>query len=304
MKIYIIIIILHSIILSNTFSTSLGPCNMHIYEGKITRIAELINLVKIETDKLSKKLGPVDLQPFTIYITANMDDFNKKSNGPSPEWGIAIAKKNPDRIILKALGIANISFSRMKKVIIHELNHIYMFRIPQYQSIPSWFKEGMAMQSANEFSLLHKIEISQSIWRKKTIPLLRLQNISRYKYDKIKLIYGESAAAVEALEYYYGEKIIINIIKEMKNGYTFSKAFEKKSGESIIDFQIKFETYLEENYNWIFLFSTTKYIYVILPFILIIGFICYRYKRKKIIAKWKIEEQLEDIEWDQKKIYN
>ena len=225
-----------------------------------------------------------------------MDEFNKQSNGHSPKWAIAIAKKNPDRIILKDLGIANISFARMKEVIIHELNHIYMFRIPQYRSIPSWFKEGMAMQSANEFSLLHKIEISQAIWERKIIPLLRLQNISRYKYDKVKLAYGESAAAVEAMEYYYGKNIKINLLEKMKNGDTFTEAFKKKSGDTISDFQIKFETYLEKNYKWIFLFSSTRYIYVILPFILVIGFIYYRYKRRLIIAKWEIEEQLENIE--------
>ena len=297
MKIYIvIIIILHSVILSNTFWTSIGQCSIQIHEGEVAQITELINLVKLEAEKLSKKLGEVKPRPFTIYITSNMNEFNKQSMGPSPEWGIAVAKKNPDRIILKDLGIANISFARMKEVIIHELNHIYMFRIPQYRSIPSWFKEGMAMQSANEFSLLHKIKISQSIWKRKLIPLLRLQNISQYKYDKVKLAYGESAAAMEAMEYYYGKNIKINLLEKMKSGDTFPEAFKKNSGDTINDFQIKFVTYLEENYRWIFLFSSTRYIYIILPFILIVGFIYYRYKRRLIIAKWEIEEQLENIE--------
>ncbi len=85
----------------------------------------------------------------------------------------------------------------------------------------------------------------------------------------------------------------------MKNGFSFNESFKKESGEDLIDFQIKFETYLEENYNWIFLFSSARYIYVILPFILIIGFIYYRYRRRKIITQWEIEEQLENKEWDQ-----
>ena len=50
----------------------------------------------------------------------------------------------------------------MKKVIIHELNHIYLYRIPNHHSIPSWFKEGLAMRNSIEFSLTHKIEISKS----------------------------------------------------------------------------------------------------------------------------------------------
>ena len=246
--------------------------------------------------KLSKKLGPVDLQPFTIYITANMDDFNKKSKGSYPEWGIAIAKKNPDRIILKALGIANISFSRMKKVIIHELNHIYMFRIPQYHSMPSWFKEGMAMAGSNEFSLLHKIEISKAHWRKQTIPLQRLRNMGIHSKGKIKLAYGESAAAVEALQYYYGEDTPLKILDDMRTGMEFYDALEAAINEEYIEFQIKFEIYLEENYNWVFLLRSTNYLYVILPIILVLGFL-YRNQRNKLkLKQWKIEEELMDLE--------
>ena len=96
----------------------------------------------------------------------------------------------------------------MKEVIIHELNHIYLYRIPKHYSMPSWFKEGMAMRSSREFSLLHKIEISKSLWQNQTLPLTRLQNFNTYSEGRVKLAYGESAAAVEALEYYYGEDII------------------------------------------------------------------------------------------------
>ena len=71
----------------------------------------------------------------------------------------------------------------------------------------------------------------------------------------MKLAYGESAASIEALDFFYGEDFILNIIGLMKNGFSFNESFKKESGEDLIDFQIKFETYLEENYNWIFLFS-------------------------------------------------
>ena len=73
------------------------------------------------------------------------------------------------------------------------------------------------------------------------------------------------------------------VFYEFKNNYrrimpVITEAFKKNSDDTISDFQIKFETYLEENYRWIFLFRSTRYIYIILPFILILGFIYYRYK--------------------------
>ena len=271
------IFIISAQVFSDTFPTALGDCTLEIYGGRVEDIPEIVQQILDETESLVNEFGKVDSRRFSVYITSNMDDFREKSKGPIPEWGIAVAKLNPDRAILKSPGIANISFTRMKEVIIHELNHIYMFRIPNYYTIPSWFKEGMAMRSSNEFSLLHKIEISNSYWKKQTLPLQRLRNFSTYSKGRVKLVYGESAAAVEALEYYYGENILNNILKEMRLGLDFQQALQSSSNDNFLDFQINFEIYLEKNYNWVFLLRATKFIYVILPIILIIGFIYHRH---------------------------
>ena len=284
---------------SDTFSTALGECTLEIYGGRVEDIPEIVQLLKDESVILVEELGEVTLRTYSIYITSNMDDFYEKSKGPVPEWGIAVAKLNPDRAILKSPGIANISFTRMKEVIIHELNHIYMFRIPNYYSMPSWFKEGMAMAGSNEFSLLHKIEISKAYWQNQTIPLQRLRNMSIHNKGKIKLAYGESAAAIEALQYYYGEDTPLNILDEMRLGMEFSEALEATINEEYIEFQIKFEIYLEENYNWVFLLRSAKYLYVIMPVILVLGFLYRTHRNKLKLKQWEIEEELENTEWNE-----
>ncbi|MBC8256621.1 MAG: hypothetical protein H8E85_04855 [Candidatus Marinimicrobia bacterium] len=286
-------------VFSDTFPTELGECTLEIYGGRVDDIPEIVQLIKDESVKLVRKLGEVAIRDYSVYITSNMDDFYEKSKGPVPEWGIAVAKINPDRAILKSPGIANISFIRMKEVIVHELNHIYMFRIPNYYSMPSWFKEGMAMAGSYEFSLLHKIEISKAHWRKQTIPLQRLQNMGIHNKGKIKLAYGESAAAVEALQYYYGDNTPQKILNEMRSGKEFPEALETAINEEYIEFQIKFEIYLEENYNWVFLFRSAKYVYVILPIILVLGFLYRNHRNKLKLKQWEIEEELENTEWNE-----
>ena len=294
-------IIIYSLIFAvpgfaDTFSTSIGDCTLDIFGGRVEDIPEIVNLVKKETKKLVTELGNIKQKPFSIYITSNMKEFYERAKGPVPEWGIAVAKKNPDRIILKAPGIANITFARMKEVIIHEINHIYLYRIPQNFSMPSWFKEGMSMRSSREFSLMHKIQISKSMWQHNVLPLARLQNLSTYSERRVKLAYGESAAALEALEYYYGENILIIILNNMRKGMNFQKALESATKEGLADFEIKFETYLKNNYNWIILFMSPKYVYVILPIILVLGFIYHRFRSNKILKQWEIEEKLDNSE--------
>jgi hypothetical protein len=299
MRFILFIFIFGTLAFSDTFSTALGECTLEIYGGRVEDIPEIVQLLKDESVILVEELGEVTLRTYSIYITSNMDDFYEKSKGPVPEWGIAVAKLNPDRAILKSPGVANISFTRMKEVIIHELNHIYMFRIPNYYSMPSWFKEGMAMAGSNEFSLLHKIEISKAYWQNQTIPLQRLRNMSIHNKGKIKLAYGESAAAIEALQYYYGEDTPLNILDEMRNGKEFGEALESSINEEYIEFQIKFEIYLEENYNWVFLLRSAKYLYVIMPVILVLGFIYRTHRNKLKLKQWEIEEELENTEWNE-----
>jgi len=283
--------------MADTFPTAMGQCTLEIYGGNVTDIPEIVELIQSEADQLVQNFGGVITRPYSVYITSNMNDFYEKSKGPVPEWGIAVAKLNPDRAILKSPGIANISFTRMKEVIIHELNHIYMFRIPNYYSMPSWFKEGMAMAVSNEFSLLHKIEISKAYWQKQTIPLQRLQTMGTHTKGKIKLAYGESAAAIKALQYYYGEDTPLHILDAMRNGKEFIAALESTINEEYIEFQIKFEIYLQENYNWVFLLRSANYLYVILPIILVLGFIYRNYRNKLKLKQWEIKEELDNSEW-------
>ena len=98
-----------SLVFSDTFQTSLGKCTLEIYGGRVKDIPEIVQQILDETENLVNEFGKVDSRPFSVYITNNMDNFRKKSKGPVPEWGIAVAKLNPDRVILKSPGIANIS---------------------------------------------------------------------------------------------------------------------------------------------------------------------------------------------------
>ena len=276
-----ILLLLSSVLFCNSFYTEIGECTIEIFDGKVDEIFDIKDLIITETEKIVNEFGSIDKRSFSIYITGSMKEFYEKSMGPTPEWGIAVAKNNPDKILIKSPGIANITYSRLKSVIIHELSHIYIFRITNYHTIPSWFKEGLAMRSSNEFSLSHKIEISNAQWLNRLLPLYELQNFSNYSQSLIQLAYGESAAAIEALEYYYGKKILNEILNVMNLDNNFKDAIEISINEKLLDFEIKYETYLKQNYTWLFLFRSPKYIYIILPIILTLGYIFHYYRNKK-----------------------
>ena len=291
MKYYFLLLI--SLIFPNTFQTSLGQCTLKIYDGKIKNIPELIDIINNETNKLTRELGIIQQDSFSIHITNSLKKFNSIA-GSAPAWSIAIAKNTPNKIIMKTPNVAKISYSHFLKVLKHELNHIYMFQLNKYSTIPSWFKEGIAMHFSKEFSLLHKIEISHYAWKKNLVPLIKLNKINKKNNKNITLQYAESAAAIECLIFYYGKNIIIEIFKNLHLNQDFELALENAINEDYVDFQIKFSSFLNENYKWIFLLKAGKHIYVILPFILIIGFYYKYFKNKKILKLWELEEELEN----------
>tara|TARA_B110000438_G_scaffold303488_1_gene365203 strand:+ start:1935 stop:2852 length:918 start_codon:yes stop_codon:yes gene_type:complete len=294
-----ILLLIFSPIWAEEINTIWGPCNIEIYGGTIDRIDAIHEKIMSDTQAMVDDWGAVIIRPFSLYITYSEKDFYRQAKGPVPEWGIAVAKRNPDRIIIQAPHVSGITFSRLLEVISHELNHIYLNRVKQSYSIPSWYKEGMAMRQADEFSMRHRLEISKAKWKNQLFYFNDLEGFNRVRKSNATLAYAQSAAMVYAMEYFYGEKIHTSIIETMQNNQTFWDAIEKITGDERIDVQIFMEIFMEDNYNWMFLANASKSIFVILPFILVGGFLYKRRRNKRILDAWETEELLEQVDWEQ-----
>lgn len=279
---------------SQQFDTSLGTCTLIIYSGENLNNNEIKQLIINEASNLVSDYGIVQKLPFQVLIPKTKKEFNSLVK-TAPEWGIAVAIRGQNKIIIQAPSVSKISYNRLKEVIVHEINHLYIHRIIKHSSIPSWFIEGMAMQASGEFSLLHKIAISQSLWKNNLIPLPGLYNFNTKPKAHIKLAYGQAAAAIQALEYYYGKKITNNLINLLRKEVDFWEGLTRISGHDKIDFQKNYEHYLSSHFRWMFLLKTRNLTYIILPVILVIGFYLKRKRSKLILQKWETEDTLEDL---------
>ena len=155
------------------------------------------------------------------------------------------------------------------------------------------------MRQANEFSMKHRIQISKAKWKNQLFYFKDLEKFSKVQKSNATLAYAQSAAMVHAMEYFYGHSIHKSIIDFMQNGLPFWSAIEKITGDNQIDVQINIEMFIENNYNWIFLINSSKSIFIILPFIVILGFLHKKQQNKHIINKWETEELIEQVNWEQ-----
>jgi len=293
-KRYIILILL-TVIFGQSIDTAWGPCDIRIYQGKIEAVDALESRIIEQAQKMVDEWGRVIVRPLSVYITFSKDDFYKQARGPVPEWGVAVAKQDPDQIIIQAPHVSGISFSRMLEILNHELNHVYLNRIENSETFPSWYKEGMAMRQADEFNLRHRIKISKAKWNRQLFTFNDLEHFMNVRKSNANLAYAQSAAMVYALEYYYGDEIHTTLLKSMREGASFWNAIRKITGDERIDVRLNLEIYIEDNYNWMFLLNASNVVFMILPLILIGGFFYKRHRNKKVLAKWAVEELLEEI---------
>jgi len=282
-----------------TFPTKMGNCSLQFVSNNKDAIADLRDLITRQIRLMSGEYGTVVKRDFEVLVAASDQEFNKMTRGMAPEWSIAVAQSRRNRITLLSPAISDVGLARFRQVLIHELNHLYLHRIPNFGISPAWYIEGLAMRESGEMSLVQKVKISRARWSRKLIPLNKMNSMGALRNWEVNQAYGQSAAAVYAMLYYYGETVHREILDSMrskaKGSVTFADLFKQVTGDDLLDFQEKYDRYIKDNYDWMFLLQTSNLVFVVLPVILVAGYYFMRRRNRKKVRLWEIEEELEDL---------
>ena len=133
------------------------------------------------------------------------------------------------------------------------------------------------------------------IWQ---IFLKDLKNISSLHKSQINLAYQESRLAYKMIVDDFGSKAIREIISEMNNNSSFDLAFKKITGINLNDFETKFNLKIINSDDRYIIFKQPMNWFFLSAIILIIIFIVVKFRNKKIIRKWEIEDELENLNED------
>ena len=285
---YKFLFIFNILLCSFSFETTIGAC--HINESSNKK--RLIKHITTTTTSLVNQFGKVDTnQEFYIKIIHSNNEWMKIF--PNLDWAVGLAIKN--QIFINNSKIS--SQQELLETISHEVCHIYQNRIKKSTTFPSWFKEGMAMYFSKKIST-NSHAISKSIWLKCLIELENLNNISNLDKNQIDLAYQESRLAYKMMIDKFGPEIIKEIISDMNNNFSFDLAFKKNTGTNLKDFETEFDSKLINSKNKYIIFKQPINWFFLSAIILIIIFIIVKFRNKKIIRKWEIEDELEKLNED------
>ncbi len=154
-----------------------------------------------------------------------------------------------DEVIFQAPSTWAQNNAEVEELLLHELTHCLMFQLSSEKKtwrgnqIPFWFREGMAVFTANQIHHYPSLE-DNALWLEHNAQLDVFGDGDAALADNVANAYGTSARAFGFLQKRYGDKAVLEVLTQVHRGAPFERAFEQALGLQVNTFQRDFENFL------------------------------------------------------------
>ena len=226
-------------------------------------------------------------------IASNKKEFSELLGHNTPDWLAGVMDYRDNIIILKSPEFDNISHQQYERTIKHELVHYLQNTVVPLSITPNWFDEGIAEYLVKSHDIRSQIILSRALNKEKLIPLDKLNFAISPNRTKSRLAYSESASVVDFLVIAYGEEAVRKILKGIRKGLTFAEAWKLATGMNYDYLGFHWKKYIKKRYKYIFLLDFKYLIWLIMPVLVILGYVIKKITNQKIKTRWD-EEELDD----------
>lgn len=189
-------------------------------------------------------------EPVTIKVMPDHASLEAAVRQHGYDWLRAWSRY--DEVFVQApstWSLAGATQPQINELLLHELTHSVMYQLAadrlgwSRKQIPLWFREGMASYTAEQaYRWVTLEEIARHFERvPESDPVRRPGDLYR---DDSNLIYGVAHHAFAFLVRRYGEDSVRGLLREMKGGKEFPRAFESAIGLSPDAFVRDFTRYV------------------------------------------------------------
>ncbi|MCF7802016.1 MAG: hypothetical protein K9N34_08350 [Candidatus Marinimicrobia bacterium] len=172
----------------------------------------------------------------------------------------------------------------------HELTHVMVAQ--NDVTIPIWFNEGLAQYVAGNWSWNGYITLGNAVLRSDVIPLTDLGMVLTYSRKKAELGYAEALSAFKYMLERQGKTILPLLL--VASDMTFNERYEMAARETILDFEIGWRQHLERSYAFFRLAKFPDVLWLLMPFLVLAGWLLMRYRNKKKLKQWELEEAFQE----------
>jgi hypothetical protein len=229
---------------------SLDPYPVTIrYEPRYSRVAEKVDAIaREELPRLMLELGLVQLSPIEIVVTDDARDYDASLTHRLPNWGVAFAILDEQRILVDVHKAAR-AYNSLDEVVPHELSHLLVRQCVPNAQLPIWFSEGLAQWQAREWSLFDSWQLMQGVW---TGSVPHVEDLGRqYPADEARAqdAYRISYAAFTDLFSEVGFAKLPEFLAAVEAKESFAVGFADYWGFTVADYAVYFQDDVEKRYR-------------------------------------------------------
>jgi len=224
------------------------PVTIH-YEPRYSRVAERVDAVARDNlPRLMAELGLTQLSPIDIVVTAHARDYDASLAGELPNWGVAFAILEEQRILVDVQK-ATRAYNSLDEVVPHELSHLLVRQKVPHARLPIWFSEGLAQWQAREWSLVDAWELMQGVWAGSAPRIEDLYREYPSEETRAQSAYRISYAAFTDLFSGLGFQVLPDLLATVEQKGSFSEGFFTFFGFSTADYAAYFHDEIERRYK-------------------------------------------------------
>ncbi len=256
-------------------------------EDYLREVAEDVALVLIS------RFGPVDSAAFELVVVNTREQLAAWTGHELPRWIHAVALEHPPRVIVlgPATDISDRTSHHLEQVLLHEFTHIYLYRLYPSRGgpLPGWFHEGLAVYISSGLDRgMHRALIRGRL-TSRFYTLEQLDRIYHTSSVLSELAYAQSVVAAQSMAAFYGEEVFRSLFDEIRRGYSFAPAFALAAGETLEQFQTRYEARLHRRYNLLLVLADPTVLFILLPFLVLAAYFIRVWRSRAITARWAAE---------------
>ena len=212
------------------------------------RVAEKIGRIcETEGPRIARELGLTRIQPIQIDVIDDVGPYNLRY-GNLPEWGIAFAMLEENRIVVDVRR-ATREFNSLDEVVPHELSHLLVHQRAPDVNFPLWFLEGLAQWQAREWSVTDQWELVQGVWTHSSPRLSDMYGHYPVEETRAQQAYRVAYAGFTVLFAEIGFDDLAPFLAEVERQHSFENGFRDYFGYSVGEYQAFFQDAFEKKYG-------------------------------------------------------
>jgi hypothetical protein len=236
------------------FELSFDGVRAQFHEGDVCVAREAARAVLFASDRIRRDLGLTLTPPPSLVLARGRAEFNALCDRKMPEWSIAAALPERNRIVLDAGKVQVATAAAAPLTVFHEVVHLALAQTERDRKdrLPQWFHEGLATwlsgarhlrgdQPAFDLAAAHDT----------LLPFSELRDRFPERPADAEVAYQQSEAFVAHLVNLRGVESLRLFFQLYGEGKSFDESFRGAFGMSPSGAETEWRAGLSRTYNWL-----------------------------------------------------